>query len=171
MHEYLADEDDIGHERKGTLFIQAIQLTQAQQKGNCYSMSPGLFSCSIFTTKATRRCRSLVSRDLRCPGVYSEECCTHCLSCVFMQPNTRVPCVSLLRCQCKSPLMLSPHGVCFIAAEVPRTMSACYNRVYLFTYTSRFFMASTNAMGLFISVSSRLCFSVCIVATLRRMCS
>lgn len=70
----------------------------------------------------------------------------------------RVPCVSSLWCRCKSPMLLSPHGVRFIAAEVPRTTSACYNRAYLFTYTSRFFVASTTAMGLVIPVSSRLCF-------------
>lgn len=118
MHEYLADEDDMGHERKGTLFIQAIQLTQAQQKRNCYSVSPDVFCCSIFTIKATRCCRSLFSRDLRCPGVSSEECCTHCLSCVFMQPNTRLPCVSPLRCHC-----CYRHMVCVLSllrCPVPR---------------------------------------------------
>lgn len=84
----------------------------------------------------------------------------------------RVPCVPPLRCQCKNPLLLSAHGVRFIAAEVPRTTSACYDRVYLFTYTSHFFVASTNTVGLSIPVSSRLCpFSVCIVAMLHRMCS
>lgn len=97
----------------------------------------------------------------------------HALPVVYIQAaEHRVPCVPCLQCWCKSPPLLSPHAVRFIAAEVPHTTSACYNRVYLFTYTSRFFVAPTNAVGLLIPVISRLCpFSVCIVATLHRVCS
>lgn len=96
----------------------------------------------------------------RYPDSIYTECCPHCLSCISRPQNI----------ECHVSHVCS---VRFVAAEVSHTTSACYNRVYLFTYTSHFFAAPTNAVGLLIPVISWSCpfSSVCIVAMLHRECS